>query len=292
MKKLRTLLIVLIVIFVLAGFGLATFNFIVPKASGLLIETTPASMVYINGEDVGRTPFTSLRKTGEISLRLVPESFGQPLAPFEEKINLVSGVETVVRQYFGSSDKFTEGEILSFEKLSSAKSAGITILTDPENVQILINGISKGSSPYTSSAVDSGVNEIQLMANGYKSRTIEVTPISGYKLIAFVKLAQVDIPAAAEPTPSEESQKMVKILKTPTGFLRVRDEASTSAKEIGQVKPGNEYKYLGEDEKGQWYKINFSQNLDGWITSAYSEIISSADATITITPTVTPARIN
>lgn len=287
MKKLRTLLIVLLIIFFLGGIGLAVFNFLVPKSGGLLIESSPASAVYINGEDVGRTPFTTLRKPGEITLRLVPESFGQPLAPFEEKINLVSGVETVVRQYFGSSDKYTEGEILSFEKLPSSKSSGITILSDPENVQIQINDISKGSSPYTSNVVDSGTNKIQLSANGYKSRTIQVSPIDGYKLIAFVKLAQIEKPADNTAPPSPVKQKMVKILTTPTGFLRVRADASTSAKEIGQAKPGNEYKYLSEDDKGQWYKINFSQGLDGWVTSSYAEIIEESSS---VGPTVTPAK--
>ena len=274
MKKLRSLLIVLLVIFCLAAVGLVIFNFFVPKASGLLIETSPASTVYIDGEEVGRTPYTSLRKSGEMSLRLIPDSFGQPLAPFEEKINLVSGVETVVRRYFGSSEIFTEGEILSFEKLPSKSSTGVTIISDPENVQIEINGVSKGATPYTSTNIESGVSKLKLTANGYKSRELEVSLIKGYKLISFIKLSKVEAPKIVEEVKKEViEEKLVRILKTPTGFLRVRNEASSSAQEVGQVKPGEEYKLLGEDEKGEWFKIFFKEGITGWVTGQYSEIV-------------------
>lgn len=275
MKKLRSLLIVLLVIFCLAAVGLVIFNFFVPKASGLLIETSPASTVYVNGEEVGRTPYTSLRKSSEISLRLIPDSFGQPLAPFEEKINLVSGVETVVRRYFGSSETFTEGEILSFEKLPSKNSTGVTVITDPENVQIEINGVSKGATPYTSTSVESGISKLKLLANGYKSREVEVSLIKGYKLIGFIKLSKAEAPVSVEETKKVAvEEKFVKILKTPTGFLRVRGEASSSAKEVGQVKPGEEYIMLGEDEKGDWFNILIKEGVTGWVTSQYSEVLT------------------
>src|SRR3972149_7140006 len=220
MKKLRILLIIFLIVFGLAGLGLLFFNFFVPKASGLLIETTPVSAVYINGEEVGRTPYTSLRKPSEIVLRLIPDSFGTPLSPFEEKINLVSGVETVVRRYFGNSELTTEGEILSFEKLPSKNGTGITIITDPESAQVTINGVSKGTTPYTSQNIEAGVNKIKLNTQGFKDREVEVNIIKGFKLIAFIKLSEIEIPKTPE-LPRVTSVKMVKILKTPTGFLRV-----------------------------------------------------------------------
>lgn len=274
MKKQRILLIILLIIFVLAGVSLVVFNFFVPKASGLLIETSPASTVYINGEEVGRTPYTSLRKPSEITLRLIPDSFGTPLVPFEEKVNLVSGVETVVRRYFGVSEAFTEGEVLSFEKLSSKNSSGITIITDPENVQIIINGISKGTSPYTSQSIEDGITKIKLSAGGLKDREVEVNLVKGYKLIAFIKLSKTDVPNKVEDVKKEESVKMVRILKTPTGFLRVRKEASSSALEVTQVKTGGEYQLIGENTNGDWFKISPEEGVTGWVTSQYSEVFS------------------
>lgn len=277
MKKLRFLLIALLIIFSLAGVALVVFNFLIPKASGLLIETSPASTVYINGEEVGRTPYTSLRKPGEITLRLIPDSFGNPLAPFEEKVNLVSGVETVVRRYFGTSEEFTEGEILSFEALPSKNNSGITVITDPENVQITLNGISKGASPYTSQSVEDGVAKLKLSGVELKDREVEVNLVNGFKLIAFIKLAKTETPKKVEEIKKEEPVKMVKILKTPTGFLRVRMDASSSAREVGQVKPGDEYALLSEDGRGEWFKITLKEGTVGWVTSQYSEVISKSE---------------
>lgn len=276
MKKQRYLFIILISVFSLAGAALVIFNFFVPKASGLLIETSPASTVYINGEEVGRTPYTSLKSPGEITLRLIPDSFGMPLAPYEEKINLVSGVETVVRRYFGASETFTEGEVLSFEKLASKDTSGVTVITNPENVQVIIDGVSKGISPYTTQEIENGVKKIKLSAEGLKDREIEVNLVSGYKLVAFIQLSKVEAQKKVEV--EENTVKMVKILETPTGFLRIRKEASSSAAEVGRVKEGEEYELIGESTQGDWYKISPKEDVTGWVTSQYSEVVTKEKA--------------
>ncbi len=276
MKKQRYLFIALIIIFTIAGAVLIIFNFFVPKASGLLVETSPASTVYVNGEEVGRTPYTSLKSPGEITLRLIPDSFGTPLSPYEEKINLVSGVETVIRRYFGANETATEGEVLSFEKLSSKNISGITVITDPEGAQITIDGVSKGVSPYTTSEIEQGVKNIKLSAEGLKDREIEVNLVAGYKLVAFIKLAKVETVKKAEV--KNETIKMVKILETPTGFLRVRKEASSSASEVGRVSEGEEYELIDENTQGDWYKISPEKNIVGWVTSQYSEIVTKEKA--------------
>ena len=274
MNKFRALLVTLLVIFFLAGISLIIFNFFVPKTGGLLIETSPASTVYINGEDVGRTPYTSLRKPGEVTLRLVPDTFGIPLPPFEERINLVSGVETVVRRFFGSSDVYTEGEILTFEKLPSTKSIGISIMSDPDNVQVEIDSVSKGTTPFSASSIEHGTHRVKFSAVGYKDRIIDINLEDGYKLVAFLKLSRSEqvTPSVIQDQSKKASERMIKILETPTGFLRVRDEASTSAKEIGQVRPGEEYVYVDKDPTGNWFKIDLKKGVVGWITSQYSEI--------------------
>lgn len=272
-------LIIFLLIFVLAGLGLTFFNFFVPKAGGLLIETSPASTVYINGEEVGRTPYTSLRKAEEITLRLIPDSFGHPLTPFEEKINLVPGVETVVRRYFSDSGDKSEGEVLSFEKLPSRSETGIIVVSDPESVQVTLDSLVKGTTPFSETVLESGTHTLKLSMNGYKDRGVELNLIKGYKLVAFVKLARLDVSEnRVEEIQKPVSEKYIKILNTPTGFLRVRSEASSSAKEVGQVKPGEEYRYLGESTDGSWYQINFDEEIEGWVTGQYSEIVTKTSS--------------
>jgi uncharacterized protein YgiM (DUF1202 family) len=58
-------------------------------------------------------------------------------------------------------------------------------------------------------------------------------------------------------------------LQTPTGFLRVRDQASLNGAEIGQVKPGETYALL--DEQTGWYQIKLTNGKTGWISSQYAQ---------------------
>jgi uncharacterized protein YgiM (DUF1202 family) len=62
----------------------------------------------------------------------------------------------------------------------------------------------------------------------------------------------------------------VLILQTPTGFLRVRDQASLNGAEIGQIKPGETYQLLDDKTTG-WYQIQLTNGKTGWISSQYAQ---------------------
>ncbi|MCL5970413.1 MAG: SH3 domain-containing protein, partial [Patescibacteria group bacterium] len=68
--------------------------------------------------------------------------------------------------------------------------------------------------------------------------------------------------------PAIQSVKIL-ILDTPTGFLRVRDSASLSGKEIAQVKPGEKYDFLSEQTG--WFEIKLNDGKTGFISSQYSQ---------------------
>jgi uncharacterized protein YgiM (DUF1202 family) len=67
---------------------------------------------------------------------------------------------------------------------------------------------------------------------------------------------------------ADPSKPYVVIKDTPTGFLRVRIEPSTSASESGRVKPGEKYSIV--DEKSGWYEIKFDGVNNGWISGQYT----------------------
>ncbi|RLC31891.1 hypothetical protein DRH13_02385, partial [Candidatus Woesebacteria bacterium] len=117
MKKLRKVSIVLIVVGLILGIVFFVIGSFKPKSAGIVIETIPAANGFIDGKQVGRTPYSGTRKPGEITIKLIPESFEAPLAPFETKVTLVAGIETVVKREFGESDEASSGEIISFEKM-------------------------------------------------------------------------------------------------------------------------------------------------------------------------------
>lgn len=72
-------------------------------------------------------------------------------------------------------------------------------------------------------------------------------------------------------TPTPELVKKIKVLRTPTGWLNVRNGPGTSFDQIIRIYPGEKYKFL--DEKDDWYKIELKDGKEGWISSEYAEII-------------------
>ena len=77
-------------------------------------------------------------------------------------------------------------------------------------------------------------------------------------------------------------------MDTPTGFLRVRSEPSSIAKEIGQVEPGNVYYFLEQDTVTGWLKIEYEEGKEGWISSQYAKRV---EETPTPKPSPTPTLV-
>ena len=290
--KAKQALIIVLGIVVLIAILLSVFNFLVPKGAGILIETDPPSSVYINNEEVGRTPFSTVRKPGEVVIKIIPDSFGTPLPPYETKTTLVSGVQTVLRRKIAESEDISEGELISFERIDKGQ-LGMAIVSDPESAQISIDGQVRGFSPYNSSNISEGEHSLSVSANGYVTRSIQVKAVSGYKLIALVKLARSSEPINTdENSPGQQQEEakkqLVEILSTPTGFLRVRSEPSTLANEVGQVKPGETYELVEEDTDTGWFKILIAEGKEGWVTNQYVKIIESSQVTPTPTSKISP----
>jgi uncharacterized protein YgiM (DUF1202 family) len=66
----------------------------------------------------------------------------------------------------------------------------------------------------------------------------------------------------------------VKIKDTPTGFLNVRSEPSTSGGDetiVIKIDPGEVYKFIDANDLG-WYKIEYKRGEQGWISGRYAEL--------------------
>jgi len=77
-----------------------------------------------------------------------------------------------------------------------------------------------------------------------------------------------------EPTPAPEAPAVnprIEILDTGIGFLNVRDGASSSAKKIGTVKPGEVYEYT--ELKDNWYRIVHPTLQNGWVFGQYAKVV-------------------
>jgi hypothetical protein len=293
-RKAKLILIIILGIVILIGIFLAAFNFLVPKGAGILVETDPPSSIYIDNEEVGRTPFSAVRKPGEVVIKIIPDSFGTPLPPYETKTTLTSGVQTILRRKITQLEENSEGDLISFEKAGKGE-IGLSVVTVPESTQISIDGQIRGFSPYKTSDLTEGEHSLGVSANGYLTRSIQVKTVSGYKLIALIQLArsndQVKVP---EPTPTqaETKKQMIQILSTPTGYLRVRSEPSALASEVGQVKPGEMFELVEEDSKTGWFKIIFTEGKEGWVTNQYASKVENSKNQIIPTPSIIPTPTN
>ena len=251
-----------------------------PKGAGILIESTPASDVYIGGERVGRTPYETTINSGEIVLKLVPDSSsGLPVSPYETKLILSGGVKTVVRRVFGGSEDTSSGEIISFEK-SGDGAASISVISNPDSVQVTLDGRPQNFTPLKISSIAPGEHQLYLKTRGYADRVFSVQALEGYKLTVIAKLA-LKLPSKAEKqvlsavNAQEEEKKMVEISTTPTGYLRVREAPSISSKEVAQVKPGEKFTLVEKDAVTGWLKIEVKKGLFGWISGIYATVIET-----------------
>lgn len=265
------LIIISILLISFAVFFISTK--IKPKKAGILIETTPASAVFINSVQVGKTPYTGTFDPGEIDLKLVPDASDKPLIIFETRLLLSSGIQTVVKREFGETLDLSSGEIMSFEKTGEA-GPSLAVVADPDSAQVFIDGKSYGFTPTKTSQITSSAHQIVVGLDGYLERTVNVKAISGYKLTLIVKLTK-DL-NKKEPTPiptaTPKPEVKVEILSTPNGFLRVREEPDVNSKELAKVKTGETF-LLVDEGINDWFKIQYVASDSarvGWVSSQYA----------------------
>lgn len=274
----RKILIILAVLLLLALFGFSV-QFFILKASGkgaMQITSTPKSNVYLNGKLIGQTPLckcdsADMIASGEYSVRLVPVD-STDVAVFEKNVKIQKSILTVVDHIFGSGVT-SESSIITLSPLRNAKDVELLILSFPDKAEVFLDNSEAGFTPLLLKNVTASDHEVKLTKPGYREKVIRIKTTSGFKLESTIFLGvapeQLITPTAspsASPTPTKQT---IRILQTPTGFLRVRAEASITSSEIARVNPGESYDLI--DQTDGWYKIKLSKDKEGWISAIYSE---------------------
>lgn len=266
--------------------------------SALQVNSTPKTTVFLDGKHVGQTPYYNEKlKVGEYTLKLIPESgTGIQTISWEGKIKLNPDVLTVVNRDLKDTEDASSGEILNLETIGTKDSGEIMVITNPDSASIKLDGQEKGVTPFLIKNVSAGDHEITLSSVGFIDKIVRIRTTNGYKLIITAQLASGTggqkptetpeiTPSAISITPSknvspvptkkvEPGKTSVKILDTPTGWLRVRTEPSLSATEAAKVNTGEVFLYL--DEESGWFKIEYQQGKTGWISSQYAQKISAS----------------
>lgn len=275
MRKLITIVLIIAGLGLLAGAAFFSIGYFKPKTAGVIVVSNPASIVFVNGEELGRTPVDNKKlEPGEAIIKLIPESFETPLTPYETKIDLTPGIQTAIKWDFGETAEKSGGEVISYEK-ADKDDTSLAIISVPDTAQIAIDGQVKGFTPFKTSSISPGKRTIVVSFEGYVERIFDAQLREGYKLTVVVDLAKAQEIVEEEPVveEEEEQEEVVKVLSTSVGFLRVRDEPSTLGEEVGRVEPGDTYKVLETDETTGWYKIEFEDGEEGWVSNQYAELV-------------------
>lgn len=299
MKKSWLAIIASFLALILVGLVIKAKFFSRPGPGAISVSANPKSMVFIDGVQVGITPFLNDKaQPGEHTVRIVPDPTAGNLMPWEGRVNLTPGILTVINRNLASTEAASSGNIINLEKIGSRDKASLSVISVPDGAVVRIDDEPKGFAPIAED-YPPGSYRFTVASPGYEELTISAKAVTGYKLIINVKLAQkiegiekitptpeekenltptpkVTTNPKSTPTPKAEitppEKPYVKIKETPTGWLRVRSEPSTSATELVKVYPQDMFPYLNEEQNG-WYKIEYEKNKEGWVSATYVQLI-------------------
>ncbi len=266
---------ILVLIGVVGVIGLVIFVFtggIGEKKAAITLDAFPSATVYIDGQEAGSTPYENDNiSAGEKTIRLVPEQ-GNIDSAWERKIILNPNTHTFVNREFDENPKLSGGRVIYLEKTSLKDKAGLIVTCKPDDCSVSIDNQMRGFTPLNLENIGEGEHRISISAPGYKEIEIMSRAMNGYRLVAEVDLIkqEEEIVEQLSPTPTEgKTGPTVTISDTPTGWLRVRSGPGTSYEERAKVNPGEEFNLVEEDSG--WYKIEYEEGEEGWISASYAE---------------------
>ncbi len=268
------------------------FVFDLPSQTGRLkVLSSPNAGIFIDDVATGKTPYEARMKPGTYRIKLIPEGADSKTVAWEGEALVSENSLTYVARELGTSEVTSAGEVITLSKLKSkpkGEFGAVSVITEPQGAVVSLNTDEKGIAPTRLEDVPIGEHELTVALPGFFRRSQKIVVPKGYEVIVQIKLAvdsahqtldvvmkgataEATLEADLKPTeePAQKEGARIVILDTPTGFLNVREEPNTSAKQIDQVKPKEEY--LFSESKSGWYKITLKDGTVGWISGDYVE---------------------
>ncbi len=287
MENMKKLFFILIPAGLLTLLAILSFQYFVKAQSqkgALQVTSAPESKVYLNDQYIGQTPLckceaSNMLATGDYTIRLVPAD--KNLSEFQEKVTVSEAVLTVVDRKFGKNS-LSEGSVISLTPLVDKHKTELLVVSFPQAASVLLDNNPIGQSPLSYKDPTESDHAIKVKKEGYNEKTVRIRTPAGYKLTVSVYLStnaqgvtsqpattNIASPSAVPSVLPSVTAPMVVILDTPTGFLRVRQNASVGATEIGRVTPGETVELV--QESNGWYLIKLSDGAEGWISAQYAQ---------------------
>lgn len=253
------------------------------RKGALQVTSSPESKVYLNDKYLGQTPLckceaSDMLSAGEYTIRMVP--IDTSLREFQEKITISQAVLTVVDRKFGKN-ALSEGSIISLSPLTDKRKTELLVVSFPQGAEVLLDDAEIGNTPLLHKDPTESDHVLKVTKEGYNEKEVRIRTPLGYKLTVAAYLSTntmapspTQAPSNTTPTPTGSitptpKQEKIIILETPTGFLRVRESASTGASEVGRVNPGQSFPMASEQDG--WFEITLPNETKGWVSSDYAE---------------------
>ncbi len=232
------------------------------KPAALQVTSTPEASIFLDDKHLGKTPyFSDQLKSGTHNLKITSGS-----AAYVVKVDLNPNALTVVNRQLNDNFLAQSGNVLWLENGSK----DVFIASIPDAVDITIDGKYKGKTPILITDLEFGDHKVVSTKPGYLENNFDIKTSANYKLISNITLASqlAKNPQANRQVVTETPK--VEIIKTPQGFLRVRNDPDLSSKEIGQLNTGDQVDVIQETD--QWLKISDNGKV-GWISKQYTKKI-------------------
>ncbi|BCX14475.1 MAG: hypothetical protein KatS3mg088_158 [Patescibacteria group bacterium] len=266
-KLMIKILIAISLLFLISFFVVGYFW---PPKAGLLVVSEPKADVFIDGLKVGETPYDQALKPKEVVVKIVPND--PRLVSYETKIKLIPKVKTILQRDLGETEEKSAGILVSFEKVAGKESI-ISVISDPDKSQVIIDGQVRGFTPFQSSSVKPGQHKISIIQPDFITKDINIRVYPGYKLTAFVKLAPITVrEVEAQNSNDKIFPFKIQISNVGRDYLKIREKPDLMTKEIGRIKEGDVCDVFEEDGNKEWYRIT-CQDKEGWIPSSYAKAI-------------------
>ncbi|EKE00222.1 MAG: Amylopullulanase, GH57 family [uncultured bacterium] len=266
-------------------------NFWMEKASSqsvLNVTSEPVDAgVFIDNTEVGKTPYSSSTLTpGEYDLRVSLSGYEDQTARI--KIQKGYNLNVAVKLF----PQPTPAKVNAFEgstSLYDGSSANSVVTSDLENWAKAVYYWNKTRGI---NVAELGVNKepifdffLDYQGNMYTKEGVAIVNPSGYELIKDAKKGLYLGKTADGAGLSEQAKatyetftkgtyitgsKTATIKDTGLGWLRVRDIAGLTGKEIAKVDVGKVYTVL--EEQPEWIKIKVSETISGWVSKTYVQL--------------------
>lgn len=231
--------------------------------------------VFVDGINVGQTPYTGDEfKPGRKTVKLVPETADR--ATYEATVTLTPGNITVIAWTFGATLDESGGEIFELSKGSNKDKSELSVVTNPDNIIVKVDGQSKGFSPLILDDLSEGSHTLTVTAPGYVERTSNPKLLKGYRLTVTSKLAREPFlqnggettpspsPAAVAPSPTPKATPKPLPSVTPSSSSSSSATSSNIISSSTATLPYVQIQKTGSFENGvEWLRVRAQASASG-----------------------------